>query len=60
MVWKTNVNAKMDSEQMMMESSGNGVFISVKEWTGVHSSLVVSLHKTDKHTCWVKKLQLGN
>jgi hypothetical protein len=32
--------------------------INVKEWTGVHSSLEVSLHKDI--TCWVNKLQLGN
>jgi hypothetical protein len=32
--------------------------INVKEWIGIHSSLVVSLHKDI--TCWVNKLQLGN
>jgi hypothetical protein len=32
--------------------------INVKEWTRVHSSLEVSLHKDI--TCWVNKLQLGN
>jgi hypothetical protein len=32
--------------------------INVKEWTGVHRSLEVSLHKDI--TCWVNKLQLGN
>ena len=35
---------KVDSEQMMVERGVNGVCFSVKEWTGVHSSLVVSLH----------------
>ena len=30
-----------------------------KDWTGVHSSLVVSLQTIDL-TCWVNKLQLGN
>jgi hypothetical protein len=32
--------------------------INVKEWTGVHSLLEVSLHKDI--TCWMNKLQLGN
>jgi hypothetical protein len=31
--------------------------INVKEWTGVHSSLEVSLHKDI--TCWVKKITVG-
>ena len=45
MVWKMNVNAKLDSEQMMKERGVNGACFSVKEWNGVHSSLEVSLHK---------------
>jgi hypothetical protein len=32
--------------------------INVKEWTGVHSSLEVSLYK--EIICWINKLQLGN
>jgi hypothetical protein len=40
---------------MVLVVDGN---IYVKEWTGVHSSLEVSLHK--EITCSVNKLQLGN
>ena len=36
-----------------------GCISDVKEWTGVHSSLVVPLHNKIL-TCWVNKLQLGN
>ena len=45
MVWKINVSAKMNSEHMSVERGGNGVFISVIERTGVHSSLEASLPK---------------
>jgi hypothetical protein len=58
----------------MSISSGNRIIVCKKvnrasnsktvrlckgNWTGVHSLLVVSLHKINK-TCWVNKLQLGN
>ena len=35
----------MDSEKMMVECGGNGVFISAKKWNMVHSALELSLHK---------------
>ena len=42
MVWKMSIKLqKMKKEQVAV----CGGLISVKEWTGVHSSLVVSLHK---------------
>jgi hypothetical protein len=42
MVWKMSIKLqRMKKEQFAV----CGCLISVKEWTGVHSSLVVSLHK---------------
>jgi hypothetical protein len=40
-VWKTVMSAESNREQMIAV----GGFISMRKWTGVHSSLVVSLHK---------------
>ena len=59
MVWNMMMNTKV-AVGSNVERGENGVCISVEKRTGVHSSLVVSLHKTNKHTCWVNELQLGN
>ena len=45
MVWKMNVDAKSGQRANDEECGVNGDCFSVQEWTEVHSSLVVSLHK---------------
>ena len=46
MVWKMSIKLqRMKKEQFAV----CGGLISIKEWTGVHSSLVVSLHKYKQH-----------
>ena len=45
MVCKQYLIAESKREQLFAV----GGLISVKEWTGVHSSLVVSLHKYKRH-----------